>query len=289
MTRDDDKLNDESRNGKPMVDEDITDVMLMAYVDGDPELPAEQRRLISRRLPQSPELVRRMLDFHFTLGPMSAAYDGVMDVPESLRTTVAGPAAARRTNSHAARTNFIDRLARWRMPMWAIAAAAAILLAGATGLVLRDARPQDLVTLDQRGVIATGAFGYALETAPAGRQAAIGGGVTMKPKLTFAGAGPGSGPDASKRWCREFEMRYSDNQLAIGLACRIADATWRVLLRTDAEPAPPPGRAVGPDRRDPQDPEWLKFENYRDDLRQGNTLTAEDEAALIGQRWQRKP
>jgi len=263
-----------------MPDEEITDEMLMAYIDGDPELPPHRRRRIAAALPHSPALVKRMNSFIFTKGPVQRAFDETLVVPEWLIAAVTGE--AKPAPKPRSRAGFLDviRTARWRTV--AMAAVGAMLIAGPAGWLLSEAMRNSSVDLDARGVMAAGSLRTALETTPSGTKVDVGAGVGLSPKATFA--------NVHDQWCRQYVLTYRGDLEAPGLACRESGGNWRVLLQEAARPASPPGTILGSGQGLPVNPEGEAFDLYRDQLRKGNTLTADEERRLLREdRWTRKP
>ncbi len=261
--------------------EEITDEMLMAYIDGDPELPPHMRRRIAAALPHSPELVARMESFLFTKGPMQRAFDETLAVPDWLMAAVAGeakPAPRRRAGFDFRELRDLLGLERWG-PRMAIAAIGALLV-GSAGWLANDALRSG-VDLGPAGLQATGSFHTALEQTPSGTTVPIGSGVQFRPTATFA--------SAQDTWCRQFVLSYEGAVGAPGLACREAEGNWRVLIQEAAKPKGP-ARGVAGSGEPPTHPDGDTFEAYLQKLRKGNTLSAADESRLLGvERWSRKP
>jgi hypothetical protein len=260
---------------KRILEEQISDEMLMMYVDG--ELPPDQRQIVTASLPHNPELVKRLESFLFTRETLRGAFAETLNVPQQLIDKVPSAeqssAAVGRAKPSLVNLFGLGRRRVGRMPVWAIAGVGAVLLAGATGWLLRDATQPD-----HTGLIAPPTLQHALEHALMRQSASLAGDVLMEPKLTFW--------SLQRRWCREFKLIYGNRTEAPALACRAAGGTWRVhLLEDPANPGAPRDSIPAGDRN----PD-ASVSAYRDQIMGGRSvLTVEDESDLINNRWNRKP
>jgi len=260
--------------------EEITDQMLMAYVDGDPELPPRQRRRIAAAIRRSPELVERMDSFLFTRGPIQRAFDEVLAVPGWLTAAVAGETKATPRRGAKFDLRELLRPGRWGAGM-AIAAVGAILIAGPAGW-FASSMARSGVDVSAGGLQATGSLRSALEQAHGGAWVPAGRGVELKATATFA--------SVHGSWCRKYLLSFEGNRSSPGLACREGDGNWRVLLQEAAQVNNPDGTPSGNGPQPPANPEGEAFGLYMDQLRRGNTLAPTDEKALVTEeRWSRKP
>ena len=260
--------------------EEITDQMLMAYVDGDPEMPPHQRRRIAAALRRSPDLVERMDSFSFTRGPIQRAFDEVLTVPERLMAAVDGGPKAAPKRSAGFDLRQLLRPGRWGAGM-AIAAVGAILIAGPAGWFANSATRSG-VDMSAGGLNATGSLRDALEQAHGGVKVPAGRGVELRATATFA--------SVHGSWCRKYLLRFEGNLSSQGLACREGDGNWRVLIQEAAQVGNPQNKPSGDGALPPPTPEGEAFGIYMDQLRKGNTLAPKDEKALVTEeRWSRKP
>jgi len=162
----------------------------------------------------------------------------------------------------------------------AMAAGAALLLAGASGWLLRDSlRP------DYAGLVAPPSLQRALEETPSHASARLAGNLSVRLDSTFA--------SLQGRWCREYTMLYSDRAQAPALACRGADGIWRVERQED--PPNPSQLSTDPKRyvpagadRQQRGRQAESVAEHRDRI-MGADVSLEDEANLIKEHWKRKP
>jgi surface antigen len=256
--------------------EEISDEMLMAYIDGDPMLTSEERRQIDELLPRHPELVERMISFLYTKDQVRRAFDETMEVPERLiRQFAPTPAFA-----HAEPARPMAKLREWFRPAgggWgnglAFAAVATFLVAGPLGWYMNNALLGGrTVEIDMRGLKASGPMRTALELTESKTKTTIATGVQVTPTATFASA---------EQWCRLFLLTYADQRETPGVACREEDGSWRIRAQGSTRPTPPENTTLGP----PPD----AFSDFISGLRTGNSLGQPEEAKVLEQRWGQKP
>lgn len=187
----------------------IGDEALQAYLDGQADEATRARIDAARQ--RDPALDEAIVRDERMRARLHGAFDDVLDepVPEALRAVLERPVPqAARVVDLAAR-----RDARWRMPVYALAASLA-LVAAAWWL-----RPVDAAPWAREGgaLVARGDFARAMETALA--SAPVDG---MRVGVTFR--------DRDGRWCRSFDGVDGAWQ---GLACRDGEA-WRVEVLVHA-------------------------------------------------------
>jgi hypothetical protein len=161
----------------------------------------------------------------------------------------------------------------------AIAAAVALLLAGAAGWMLHDS-----VRPDYAGLVAPPSLQRALQETPSEVSARLPGDLSIRPSYTFA--------SLQKRWCREYTVIHANGVGAQALACRGDDGIWRVETQEDppSTPVSKNPNAYIPAGEDPQPlgSQGESVAEHRDRIF-GVDLSLEDEAKLIKERWKRKP
>ena len=235
----------------------IGDEALQAYLDGQAD-DATRARIEAARL-LDPALDAAVVRDERMRARLHGAFDDVLDepVPDALRAIVERPAPqAARVVDLAAR-----REARWRMPVYALAASLA-LVAAAWWL-----RPADSAPWAREGgaLVARGDFARALETALASAPAdGVRVGVTFR--------------DRTGRWCRSFDGVDGAWQ---GLACRDG-AQWHVDVLVNA---PAAGGEVQ-QASAALSPAVLAAIDARID---GEALDAAGERAAVDSRWARSP
>ena len=187
----------------------IGDEALQAYLDGQAD-DATRARIDAARL-RDPALDEAIVRDERMRARLRGAFDEVLEepVPEALRAMLERPAPqAARVVDLAAR-----REARWRVPVYALAASLA-LVAAAWWLRPADTAPW---AREQGALVARGDFARALETALASAPAD-----GLRVGVTFR--------DRAGRWCRSFDGVDGAWQ---GLACRDGEA-WRVEVLAHA-------------------------------------------------------
>lgn len=270
---------------------DVSDEALMAFADG--ELSPAERVQIEKALARDPELRARLEIFDATGRRLSAEYAAHLNepLPQHLIDTVMreGYAGSARRTASAAKSLW-DRLSRSlsvEMPVWQTAlASTAVLVAGiGTGYqISRTVSPpvptlvESLIALDNGHIVVAGRLSQILETQPghivhgledAGgdRQA------TARIRLTFR---------SKVGYCRQFEVAGRSGFRAAEVACRSEDGSWR--LRAHAIGGV--GASIGQGAR-PAGEDGASIEAAVDQLKIGDALGADDEAAVISRRWQR--
>lgn len=257
----------------------ISDETLMRFVDGD--LPPDERSVIAGEVARNADLAQRLEAFRFTKEELAGAFAPALEAPpELIEKILRGATVASRVsqwNFLAATTG--PKRRNLRRDVMAIAAAVALLLAGAVGWILHDS-----VRSDYAGLVAPPSLQRALEETPSEVSARLPGDLSIRPSYTFA--------SLQKRWCREYTVIHANRVGAQALACRGDDGIWRVETQEDPPSAPisKNPKAYIPAGEDPQ-PLGSQREavtEHRDRIF-GADLSPEDEAKLIKERWKRKP
>jgi len=182
----------------------ISDEMLMAYVDG--ELESDQRAAVDAALAQD-EAVRARLAAHRRLNAkLSAAFDGALGepVPAHLAQAASPPASA-------AIIDLSTRRPRWSAREWGAMAASI-----AAGLVLGVGfmgRPAPMIATESGALVARGALAHTLDAQLASDEAGA-----VRIGLSFR-ADNGA-------YCRTFDLTNADTS---GLACRAGDG-WTLAM-----------------------------------------------------------
>ena len=209
----------------------ISDETLMRFVDGD--LPPDERSDIAGEAARDPDLAQRLEAFRFTKEELAGAFAPALEAPPELIGKI-----LRRTApaSRISRWNSLA-LSQWpalkrpnlRRHVMAIAAAVALLLAGAAGWMLRDS-----VRPDYAGLVAPPSLQRALEETPSDVSAKLPGDLSIRPTSTFASTSEALVQGIQCNLCQSLE--------ATALACRGDDGIWRV--ETQEDPPARPSRKI---------------------------------------------
>lgn len=199
----------------------LTDEMIMAYVDG--ELEAGAVAAVERAMHADPAVARAVARARALRERVRQAYEPVLSEQVPERLAALAPARSRSGRGSAARGRRpAARSGRaWRGSQWA-AMAAALVLGVLLAPRLHEAIAPVQLQATPEGLVADGALARALETRLAAEAGAAG---PVEVGLSFRG---GDG-----RYCRSFAL--ADQALA-GLACRDAGGTWRVAAVAEAAP-----------------------------------------------------
>lgn len=270
---------------------DVSDETLMAFADG--ELPPAERIHIESALARDPGLRARLEIFEATGRRLSVAFSDRLNEPLPQRlidgVMSEGYAAGARRMTSAATSRW-DRLSRslsFEIPAWQTAlASTAVLVAGlgAGFQISRMVSPpvppivKSVIALDNGHIVVAGRLSQILETQPghivhgledAGgdRQA------TARIRLTFK---------SKVGYCRQFEVTGRSGVRAAEVACRSEDGSWRLRAHAIGGVGPSIGQGARPAGE-----EGASIEAAVDQLKVGDALGAEDEAAVISRRWQR--
>jgi len=242
----------------------VSEATLMRFVDGD--LPPREHAFVADLVAAHPEELRSVEAYRFTKEQLPEAFVRALHVPPELMRRCL---PARRLSLLAPRT-----------AAWALAASVAMLLAGASGWLLRAVTHEGRGDFTQvaKGIAAPPSLQRALETTLTGEFAKLAANVSLKPMSTF--------PSLEKRWCRQYALDYADATRASGLACRDGDGIWRIGVQS----APQPFQQRDRSRTVAAGTEEDAVANYRDQILGGNVLSKDHEEQLIrNERWARRP
>lgn len=268
--------------------EDLTDEMLMAYVDG--EIDVKDRERLSERLAQDAELRKRLDVFNTTGRSLGRHYDDVLHqpVPPHLLDLVRNADVEQRPvglmQQIAARLR--GRGGLFAAPRAGLVAAsvAAALFVGVglgtwlnSGAIVPSADQVALLSIENNHLWATGALEDALERVGSGQskswEEAPGQSGKIIPVLTFK--------DRAGQFCREYAVTGSPEASAVGIACRRDTSKWSIEIHTaqpaDATDAAPfrPASSGGIER----------LNALMTEMSDGDPLTLDQEQAAIGNGW----
>ena len=248
----------------------VSEATLMRFIDGD--LPPREHAFVAELIAAHPQETKSVRAYRFTRHELPAAFEAAGQVPpELISRCLAGGA-----NASAPRPQRRSILSRWRVAALPLAASIALLLAGAVGWLLRDAKRSEVAGL--LGV-APASLQYALDATLTGEVALLGRGVVLKPMSTF--------PSIDGRWCRHYLLLSDgDQKRGSGLACRAADGNWRIDVQSASRSVQRQDRGMTAPAGSVDDP----VTSYRDQIIGGNVLTKDNEERLIRlEGWGREP
>jgi hypothetical protein len=243
----------------------------MALVDGQ-LAPAEVPALV-QELARNGALVAELQGYlAMSRSRVAQAYAAKADEPVPRRlidAVMEAPMQAGASRPAAFAAPLGARLVGWlrgscRVPAWSLAAAPTLAAAAAFAVaaaVLPAGR-------GGTGGLASVDVGAALERTASGKEAAL---ASVRPMLSFNSKEEG--------WCRQFEMRSAGKQVSYGVACRDRAGDWRVIASTAPSAAARGYVPAGADRR-------KAIDDLVTSMIVGEPLSAEDEAAAIGKKWQ---
>lgn len=248
----------------------ITMEELMAYADG--VLGPDRRADVRVALEKHPELMQLLETFLFTRGAFVRPYDELLAKPLPSRLIKA--AQGRRWPS-------LRELVRglyapnpvFRAAVLAAAVATVVLAAW----LLRSPLPDNVVILDESGVVPSQAVQRVLDGTPGGQLTRVAGHLSIRPKLTFY--------SQQKSWCRQYDLVWDQNMQASALACRGEDGVWRVQVATGGA-APAADRQLAGGSGVPEHEEILRA--VRRQIIDGTSLRLPEEQELIGNGWKRR-
>lgn len=227
------------------------DLQLMAYADG--ELPPEETATVEAWLARDPQARATVAAYRESATLVRAAFQSgsEAELPPALEAAVRRAGAA-------------DKVVPFRRPSpgrWLPStrqllplAASLALIAAIGGLWLGREAPGDSLSV-------------ALATVPAGAEASIEDGTSLRLRATFQ--------LADGRWCREFE-RIDAATEAEGVACRGSGSDWRIELLAPALAALPDGSYAPAGGDGP-------LEVWRDQAGAGEPVDATSEARLLAE------
>jgi hypothetical protein len=204
----------------------ITDQLLMAYVDG--ELSPDLAALILSRMESEPDLLERLEQHQRLRSQLSAAYGPVMGepLPPDLAALLAREGVRVGASRAKAAPGFIFRTFDSSWPMWAAAAAAAVVGVG----VSQALHMNDPLALSGGRIVASGALARSLEHNLAADATGPGAKAGAKIMASFE--------DRTGRYCRVFEAAAGGRQG--GVACK-NDGRWAVVALANTPGSEPEG------------------------------------------------
>lgn len=262
--------------------------MLIAYADG--ELGPAESRQVESYIAQNPHAARVVERMRRGRLELSRIFNEPMrtPVPDRLVQTVMsapiGGANVVHLDTARSRFSLMATSPRRNWPRLALAASAAgILLVGA-GWLLRDFVVRSETTASRGGhtidrpALADMALRNALETGRSAMPIALASGGTVEPILTFW--------SKSGQPCRLYELKTGDAQTYRGISCRAGDGGWHVEIIVSGS-----GAGIVSDKTKPVGDGAMSGPSPVDgrmaSLREGDVLGADEERALIGNKWKR--
>jgi len=267
---------------------EISDEMLMAYVDG--ELAEEMRARVEAYLADAPEGRGRLAAFSATGRRLADIFDRPMrePVPQHLLDFVRGSHGER---TRATRTSNVTPIAFGKQQRtlpsktrtWALAASFAALLAAGVGSVwFLQLTPSDTdaayglaISIDGKK-IAGPALASAIEVTPTGSSATQtinGQSASIRPIFTFA--------TGKSEYCRQYEVLRKDKPGLAGVACRETDGTWRIETQIAFAPRHSTEGGIAPAGRETLAP----VDAVVSQMISGDVLGVEDEARVMNDGW----
>ena len=257
---------------------DVLREKVMAFSDG--ELPFEQWRDVLEEVVDDPDLLRYLNVCRFTR-ELRRVFDRELigGTPERLLAAInqwnTSSSAGARISANNNTPSLTRLTGRFRMPAWALAAAAALVVGASTGWFAQQALRENFTTLEVRGLVASVALQTVLDTTPSGKTANVARDLSLKPVMSF--------PSQNGKWCRQYELGHGGNLRSVGLACRSDDGTWTVQAQTAATPS------IGEQNYKYVGENDRIIEGVRTQIIEGETLTGPEESEQIAGKWQRKP
>ena len=248
---------------------EISDEMIMAYVDG--ELEGTFAESVRRALEQDTELARRAEIFSESAAVLRV-FDAPLDeeVPEQLLETVRRvPAGSWFSRLSARAGRLFSGLVLRPVP-----ALAAVLILILGGWFAYQGQHESGV---QRypSFIARQSFFHILETVPSGQEVSADNRVTVMPVLTFAGE--------NGTFCRRFDVHRAGELLGSGIGCRTGAEKWKVLAYQGKEQEEGSPVRQGYELAGSED----SLDRFMEDHRQGPILSIQEEQDLLQRRWKR--
>ena len=247
------------------------EVRVMRYADGI--LSMTEREAFREELMRDPTLALRLEKYLFTQR-IAETYDDILQdpVPAHLVATIMETGRTepepRPIRPFMYSRAVLKRLAgRYQIPVWSVAGAAALSLAGvvAAGLYAGG-------VLDASSPVAVAPLAHTLENNASNVVQTA----EFKPFATFHSRDGG--------WCRLYEMQYSDRTstgVATGLGCRTKDGPWRIHAQTPLRMGVVPVEAPSVQR----EAEIRKFAEEVKRITRGESLSQEEEAEALRGGW----
>ncbi len=240
----------------------ITMEELMAYADG--VLAPDRRAAVRAALEGHPDLMQLLETFLFTKGAFVRPFDELLSKPVPRKLVKAARGRGWPSIRELWRGLYPPNPA-FRTAVFAVALAAVVL----AGWLVSHPPPENVVFLDESGLVPSQLLQRALEETPSGRSTRIAKHLSIRPKLTFYGK--------QKSWCRQYDLVWDSKLQAGGLACRGEDGVWRVHVGTGALPA------AGDIQ--PADEQEKILQDARRGIIDGTSLRLSEEEDLIRNGW----
>jgi len=268
---------------------DVTDVELMAYVDG--ELSPDRVRLVEVAIAADPGVRARLQRFVVTRAPVARAFDTIMTapLPEDLLEKVRnGSVAGSREFERAEVVPFERRRDHARTPaaQWLLRLAASVALLAIGGAVGYSVGTQRTFSVtSDTGVPASAAtttIGQLLQTTlekqPSGTlEPTAPTGTNIRVKSSFK--------SHTQQYCREYVLSLGDRERFGGVACRTPDHGWliehQVRLAASGPSAGNYAPAAGKARS--------TLDTVVDAMITGGQLDPDEERLLIENAWRGAP
>lgn len=247
-----------------------SDDKLSAYIDG--ELPAAEMAALERDLASDAGLAERLQRLSSANAAFVASISAIdaTPVPASTREllSAAGEQAGARVIAFRPRA-----IGAFVMQHRAIAASLVCAAIAYGAVATAPGGLQSGAPAATSVIAANTPLHRALERTPSGETVRIGGGVAVKPQLTFA--------TADDAFCRQYQMTSGSGAME-AIACR-NDEGWRVRVASFERSNPAAGdyQPAGSGRSP-------ALEAFIDANIAGAPLAAADEAALLGREWTRR-
>ena len=241
----------------------ISDEMIMAYVDGELEEP--RATSVRQAMETDPDLVRRAAVFSESADALRV-FDAPLheDIPEQLLATVhSAPAGSR----YSRLARFFRQLSKNLVPHPVPALAAVLVLVLGGWFTYQGLRRPEYPAF-----IANQSFFHILETVPSGQEAAMDNGVSVMPVLTFVAK--------DKRFCRRFDLLRDGHAFAGGIGCRTGARRWKLLAYQNRDQQENSLSRQGYELAGSED----RLDRVMEEHRQGPILSIKEEQDLLQRR-----
>jgi len=271
----------------------ITDEMLMAYADG--ELSREDCRRLEAVLAQDAVLRSRLEPFAVTGSSLAGVFDQPMrePIPDRLMAVItagghrASPARGGRAEPVGQKaTGIFDAIAEALFPRGlgfagAFTLASLFAAGGVAGYVVSHMGASS----DGATVVAAGDLKRALEMQPSVHdEAALRNGAALWPSQSFK--------SVSQGYCREYKIAGAGESGFAGVACRGADAEWRIAVHAEVKKLAAAGGKSANKQQATEERYWSSgFEQSEavdaavDRLKKGDVFSPEAEVSAIADGW----
>ncbi len=279
---------------------ELSDEMLMAYADG--ELAPEVRAAVEAQLAADAGAREQLKVFEATRAPIAELYNKTLQEPvpghllklilcdetphaQDVRVRAAVKQEEARPSPIMAALNAVGRtlVGGPRLSMATAWSALVLAVAGGAGLYLvtTSHKGQELVTLQNGQIFASGPLQSALETAPSGKKILVGevpdSSSAIKIILTFK--------NRNQAYCRQYDAATPKGGYA-GIACRTGDGQWRLEIHMANTERPRPVAAEpSKPRTAPAGRAVSSVEAAVRKVIEGDALGLAEEKALISTNW----